>query len=99
MVYFSLLLFLFCRKQKDVVIERLADELNQKEILVKNLKSQLQESESEITRLSSEIAKYKTEIPKLREEIEAQRNKNNVSEMEVVMLGDIIYFKLIPLEG
>jgi peptidoglycan hydrolase CwlO-like protein len=52
-------------KQKELLLEKLSDELKQKDCLVESLKS--------------EINTYKTEISKLNEDLESQRRKNNVS--------------------
>lgn len=52
-------------KQKELLLEKLSDELKQKDCLVESLKS--------------EISIYKTEISKLNEDLESQRRKNNVS--------------------
>jgi thioredoxin-related protein len=52
-------------KQKELLLEKLSDELKQKDYLVESLKS--------------EINTYKTEISKLNEHLESQRRKNNVS--------------------
>jgi uncharacterized protein YwgA len=52
-------------KQKELLLEKLSDELKQKDSLVESLKS--------------EINTYKTEISKLNEDLESQRRKNNVS--------------------
>jgi predicted nucleic acid-binding Zn-ribbon protein len=52
-------------KQKELLLEKLSDELKQKNCLVESLKS--------------EINTYKTEISKLNADLESQRRKNNVS--------------------
>ena len=78
--------FLNCRtKQKDILIEKLAEDLKQKDVTVEKLNTELNGCKSEITRLSSELTKYKTDLPKLREELEAQRNKNNVSKKRKIV--------------
>jgi uncharacterized protein (DUF342 family) len=52
-------------EQKELLLEKLSDELKQKDSLVE--------------KLNSEINTYKTEISKLNEDLELQRRKNNVS--------------------
>jgi len=56
-------------KQKELLLEKLSDELKQKDCLVESLKS--------------EINTYKTEISKLNEHLESQRRKNNEISMKV----------------
>ncbi|PSN42274.1 hypothetical protein C0J52_12872 [Blattella germanica] len=51
--------------------------VKQKELLIEKISDELKEKESLLEKLNSEINTYKTDISKLNEELELQRRKNN----------------------